>query len=88
MQAWATALLGESANVEVTECEPETQLAWEASVAAEATSIEVALSEKGWGTNVELVADGYSDTARLERWLDWLLDELSEPEKRPFRGIV
>ena len=88
MQAWATALLGEPAQVEVTECEPEKLLAWEASVEAEVTSIEAALSEKGWGTNVELSADGYSDSARLERWLDWLLDELAEPERRPFQGMV
>jgi hypothetical protein len=89
LQGWSSGLLGHAAEVNVTEREPETRLAWEASAAAEAASIEVALNQDGWGTNVSITAEREgSSPEQLEGWIEAVLDELAEPEKRPFQGIV
>jgi hypothetical protein len=89
LQGWSSGLLGHAAEVAVTERDPENKLAWEASAAAEAASIEVALEQDGWGTNVSISAEREGATpTQLEGWIDAVLDELAEPEKRPFQGIV
>ena len=89
IEGWSSGLLGHAARVEVTERAPETRLAWEASAAAEAASIVVALEQDGWGTNVSISADRDGvPPAQLEGWIEAVLDELAEPEKRPFRGLV
>lgn len=89
MEGLACGLLGRDAEVEVTERDPEVKLAWEASAAEEMASIEVALEQDGWGTTVSIAAerDGI-EKARLEKWLEAVLDGFAEPEKRPFQGIV
>jgi uncharacterized protein YndB with AHSA1/START domain len=89
MEGWSSALLGHAAEVEVTGRDPESHLAWSARAPAEAASIEVALNQDGWGTNVTIQAerDGASPT-QLTDWINAVLDELAEPEKRPFRGLV
>lgn len=89
LEGWSSGLLGHAAEVEVTDRDPETHLAWEASATAEAASIEVALEQDGWGTNVSISAEreGASST-QLEGWIEAVFDELSEPEKRPFHGLV
>jgi hypothetical protein len=89
MEGLASGLLGHAAEIEITERDPETKLAWEASVADEVASIEVALEQDGWGTNVSIVAkrDGL-EQPRLEGWIEAVLDEFAEPKKRPFEGIV
>ncbi|MGZ5337114.1 MAG: hypothetical protein ACXWDT_03625 [Solirubrobacterales bacterium] len=89
MQGLASGLLGAAAEIEVTERKPETKLAWQASAADEGASIEVALLQDGWGTNVAIVATREGiETNRLEGWLEAVLDEFAEPKKRPFEGIV
>jgi hypothetical protein len=89
LEGWSSGLLGRAAHVEVTERDPETRLAWEASAAAEAASIEVALEQDGWGTNVSITAErGGMPATQLEGWIEAVFDELTEPEKRPFEGIV
>jgi hypothetical protein len=89
MQGLASGLLGAAAEIEVTERDPEVKLAWEASAAEEVASIEVALNQDGWGTNVEIVAERKGvEAKRLEGWLEAVLDEFAEPKKRPFEGIV
>ena len=88
IEGWSSALLGRAAAVKVTEHGPGTLLAWEASAAEEIASIEIALSEKGWGTNVVISAEREGTApAEIEGWIDAVLDELAEPERRPFRGI-
>jgi hypothetical protein len=89
MEGWSSALLGRAASVELSESDPENRLAWEASADREAASVEIELEQDGWGTNVAIIVrrEG-ADTTRLDGWLDAVLDELSEPEKRPFRNLV
>jgi hypothetical protein len=88
IQGWSSGLLGHAADIEVTEREPEAHLAWEASAAEELASIEVALDQEGWGTCVSISAkrEGASDK-QVEGWIEAMLDELAEPEKRPFEGM-
>jgi hypothetical protein len=89
MEGWMSALLGRAAKIEVTERDPETKLGWCSAVADETAEIEVELSEKGWGTNVEIaVARDGASAEQLERWLEAVFEELAESEKRPFDGIV
>ncbi len=44
--------------------------------------IEVTLAEKGFGTRVAIVADGGGGLEEAD--LESLLDQLAEPQKRPF----
>jgi hypothetical protein len=44
--------------------------------------IVVSLAEKGFGTHVEILADPAAGLQRSE--LEQILDELAEPQKRPF----
>lgn len=89
MEGLASGLLGAAANVEVTERDPEVKLAWEASAADEVASIEIALEQDGWGTNVSIAAEREGvEAKRLEGWIEAVLDELSEASKRPFQGLV
>ncbi len=89
IQGWSSGLLGHAAEVAVTERDPEARLAWAASAAEVVASIEIALEQDGWGTTVAIAADREGATAtELEGWLDAVLDELAEPEKRPFQGLV
>jgi hypothetical protein len=89
LEGWSSGLLGHAAAVEVTERDPETKLAWEASASEEVASIEIVLNQDGWGTTVTIEAerDGLTAT-QLDGWIDAVLDELAEPEKRPFQGLV
>ncbi len=53
-----------------------------ADLVAEVEGVEVTMAEKGFGTRVELRADERSgiEVADLERYLD----QLAEPQKKPF----
>jgi hypothetical protein len=86
--AWMASLLKGTPTVEVIAHEPEHRLAWAGAVAEEAARIEIELAEKGWGTNVSIKAKAPSGSTKLDDWLDALLDELAEPEKRPFRDGI
>jgi len=49
---------------------------------AEVEGVEVTMAEKGFGTRVELrAADG---SGLLEEDLEAVLDQLAEPQRRPF----
>jgi hypothetical protein len=87
MHGLIRALVGRAVEVRVVSREPEERLRWEADLADEAASIEVRMEEKGWGTHVEIEAtrereDGLTD------WIEAVMEELSEPGRRPFQGIV
>ena len=86
MQGLMSALVGEATEVDVVKKEPEELLRWEAS--GEAAWIEIELTESGWGTQVKVKAENGGEPTKLEGWLDAVMDELSTPEKRPFKGIV
>jgi hypothetical protein len=88
LQGWSSGLLGYAADIEVTERDPEKHLAWEASAAEEMASIEVALDQEGWGTCVCISAERKGATDKqVEGWIEAMLDELAEPERRPFKGM-
>jgi hypothetical protein len=80
-------LLGRAAEVAVNEREPESVLCWAATGDGEDAWIKVKLAEKGWGTHVEVSAETSTEPVRLEGWLDAVLDELANPQKRPFGGM-
>ena len=89
LQGWSSGLLGHTAHIAVTERAPETKLAWRASAADEVASVELVLAQDGWGTTVAIEAEREGvELTQLEGWLEAVLDELAEPEKRPFSGIV
>jgi hypothetical protein len=91
MQGLMSSLIGHAAEIEVAEREPEQRLVWESRSAPDEGRIEVEIAEKGWGTHVELTASCEREENEghlLEGWLDAVMEELSTPEKRPFKGIV
>jgi hypothetical protein len=88
LQGLMSALVGRATEIEVTEREPETRLAWEGAVADEAGSIEIGLEKRGWGTQVEIRAEVSPARDGIDGWLEAVLEELSAPERRPFRGLV
>ncbi|MDX6614927.1 MAG: hypothetical protein QOD60_18 [Solirubrobacterales bacterium] len=88
LEGWSSGLLGHAAEISMTERDPEVKVAWEASAAEELASIEIVLRQDGWGTTVAIEAEREGATpTQLEGWLDAVLDELAEPEKRPFQGV-
>ena len=46
--------------------------------------VEVSIAEKGFGTRVAITAAPQADLAQPE--LEAILDDLAEPQKRPFSG--
>lgn len=88
MQGLLHTLLGHVTQVEVTESEPETLLAWEGAVAEEHASIEVEMEKKGWGTHVEIRAEVSPAWDGVEDWLNAVFEELAAPERRPFDGVL
>jgi hypothetical protein len=87
MQGLMSSLLGRATEVKVFGRSPESYLGWEAREEGYTAWIEVELTESGWGTSVVVSAEN-GDEARLDRWLEAVMDELSTPEKRPFQGLV
>jgi hypothetical protein len=88
MQGLMSSLLGRATGIRVTERKPEMRLTWEGAVAAEAASIAVEMEQKGWGTRVAISAEVSPRWEGVADWLDAVFEELAEPEKRPFDGIV
>jgi uncharacterized protein YndB with AHSA1/START domain len=85
MARWSAVLLGAFAatTVSIVERAPGERLVWEASAAGRDARIELALAEKGWGTQVSIRVLGAG--ARVEdRTEERLLDELGSPQRRPF----
>ena len=87
MEGLMSALLGEAARIEIVERNPDEFLAWKGAIEDETALIEVELQEKGWGTNVTLSAKRDDGSHQLDDWLEAVLDELAEPEKRPFKDV-
>jgi hypothetical protein len=85
MQGLMCALVGHATEVDVTEREEESMLAWKA--IPDDAWIKVEIAEKGWGTNVSVTAENGAEPTKLEGWLDAVIDELATPTKRPFEGM-
>jgi hypothetical protein len=81
-------LLDQPERMQGLERDPEKRLAWEGAVADEAGSIEIALEKKGWGTQVQIHADVSPAWDGIEEWLSAVFEELAEPERRPFQGVL
>src|SRR3954454_3134868 len=85
MQGLMCALVGHATDVDVTEREEESTLAWKA--IPDDAWIKVEIAEKGWGTNVSVTAENGAEPTMLGGWLDAVIDELAPPQKRPFEGM-
>jgi len=88
MHGLMCSLVGQATEIEVSEREPETRLAWKATSHLHEAQIEVDMAEKGWGTHVEVSASCKDEVKRLDGWLDAVMEELATPEKRPFGGVA
>jgi hypothetical protein len=87
MQGLMSALVGRATEVTVDERKPESVLRWQVAGDGDQAWIEVELAEKGWGTRVEVRAEGPSEPTKVEGWLDAVLEELATPQKRPFESM-
>jgi hypothetical protein len=81
LQHWSARLCGSDAEVEVTDRHAEHVLAWRCNGAR----FKVKLEEKGFGTQVAIGAK--SEAKLSEGQLEELLDELAEPQRRPFSAV-
>ena len=67
--------------VEVTAREPGRLLVWR----CDSVKVKVKLAEKGFGTQVAIAAK--AQDGLKEAQLDEVLDELAEPQRRPFSAV-
>ncbi|MGH2981404.1 MAG: hypothetical protein ACRDKV_05115 [Solirubrobacterales bacterium] len=84
LRDWSARLCKGAEQVEVTTHEPDSLLAWRCDGVRSAT-VEVSLAEKGFGTQVVIEAE--ADDGLREPVLDQVLDELAEPQRRPFSAV-
>ena len=84
MRRWCALLTGrgEHVPVAVTRRENGELLAWRSTDGGPGAAIELSLSEKGFGTRVEISAACEWDLPA--DMLESLLDELGSPQRRPF----
>jgi hypothetical protein len=80
LRHWSEQLGEPGAEIVVTAHEPGERLAWRSSGGGQA--VEITLAEKGFGTRVVIAAqaEGAAEPDALEH----ILDDLSEPQRRPF----
>jgi hypothetical protein len=81
LRHWSARLCGGDGAVEVTAREPGRLLAWR----CDSMKVKVKLEEKGFGTQVTIAAK--AEDGRKEALLEEVLDELAEPQRRPFSGV-
>jgi uncharacterized protein YndB with AHSA1/START domain len=81
LRYWCEQLGEPGSEIEVTVREPGRRIAWRGS-GEPAAAVEVTLAEKGFGTRVVIRAEAESGLAA--DGLEQILDELSEPQRRPF----
>jgi hypothetical protein len=81
LRHWSEQLCEAGGEIEVTVRVPEQRLAWRRPGASMA-AVEVTLAEKGFGTRVVISADAEAGVQEAD--LEQILDDLSEPQKRPF----
>ena len=81
LRHWSSRLCGDEGQVEVTAREPGRLLVWR----CDSVKVKVKLAEKGFGTQVAIAAK--AQEGLKEAQLDEVLDELAEPQRRPFSGV-
>ena len=87
MEAWMAGLVGREhpVRIEVTDRDPERVLAWRSADHCAHARIAIELADSGFGTAVMITAQhSRADPAEAIAALEWLLDELGSPERRPF----
>ena len=81
MRHWSDRLCGAEGDVEVLARDPGRMLAWRCE-GEHPAAIKVTLAAKGFGTRVEIKAT--TESGLRDDALDQVLDELGEPQRRPF----
>ena len=81
LRHWSARFCAGEPGAEVLAREPGRMLAWR----SEGAVVEVTLAEKGWGTQVEISAEAGEPVE--ESALEQVLDELAEPQRRPFSAV-
>jgi hypothetical protein len=81
LRHWSERLCDSGGAVEVTAREPGRLLVWR----CDSVKVKVKLVEKGFGTQVAIAAK--AQDGLKEAHLDEVLDELAEPQRRPFSGV-
>lgn len=84
LREWSRRLCKGAEEVEIVDREPGRLLLWRCD-GARSAAIGVSLAEKGFGTQVAIWAEG-ADGLR-KPVLDEVLDELAEPQRRPFSAV-
>jgi hypothetical protein len=84
LRHWSAHLCGGGDSVRVLARKPEEELTWRSDGPTTAT-VTVSMAEKGLGTQVEISAEA---DGRLRRdALESVLDDLAEPQRRPFSAL-
>src|SRR5882724_1443725 len=78
LRHWSERLCEADGAVEVTAREPGRLLIWR----CDSVKVKVKLEEKGFGTKVAIAAKAQDGLKEAD--LDEVLDELAEPQRRPF----
>jgi hypothetical protein len=81
LRHWSERLSDSDGAVEVTAREPRRLLVWR----CDSVKVKVKLEEKGFGTKVAIAAKAQDGLKEAD--LDEVLDELAEPQRRPFSGV-
>ncbi len=81
LRHWSARVCDGDSTVEVTARQPGRLLAWR----CDGGKVKVKLEEKGFGTKVAIAAK--ADDGLKEARLDEMLDELAEPQRRPFSAV-
>ncbi len=81
LRHWSARLCDGDGAIEVTARDPGRSIAWR----CDSVKVKVKLEEKGFGTRVAIAARG--EQGLKEAMLDGLLDELAEPQRRPFSAV-
>jgi uncharacterized protein YndB with AHSA1/START domain len=84
LRHWSVRLCKGDGQVEILESDPGRLLVWRSEGAWTAV-VEVSLAEKGFGTHVAISAE--ADEHMREAILVEILDELAQPQRRPFSAV-
>jgi hypothetical protein len=84
LRYWSTHLCGNDGMVEVIARKRGRLLSWRSDGIRSAT-VEVKFAEKGFGTKVAICAE--ADEGLRRDALEQVLDDLAEPQRRPFSAV-
>ena len=84
LRDWSSRLCKGADRVEIVDSEKGRLLAWRCD-GVRSANVEVSLGEKGFGTQVAIWAE--AEDGLRKGVLDEVLDELAEPQRRPFSAV-